>query len=175
MYRPIRPCLLLWLALPAMTSCRQAQSGEEVVEEIPVHGKISEIIRTPVEADGTIDTFNVAKIVFEEEIYDFGEVREGEIVTHTFKFKNTGRQPLIITDARSSCGCTVPHWPKEPIPPGGEGQIVVEFNTAGRKNRQSKPITITANTFPSTTRIYLRGFVHSDGDPSNDGHHGHKH
>ncbi len=162
--------LLACTALSALTSCHQPAHSEDAVEEIPVSGKISEIIRTPVEADGTIDTFNVAKIEFEEEIYDFGEVREGDIVRHTFKFRNTGRQPLIITDARSSCGCTVPQWPKEPIPPGGQGEIVVEFNTAGKKNRQSKPVTITANTFPSTTRIYLRGFVHSDSDPSNDGH-----
>ncbi|RMD70369.1 MAG: DUF1573 domain-containing protein [Bacteroidetes bacterium] len=150
--------------------CSQQEPNSEKIEEVPVEGKISEIIRTPVEADGTVDTFNVAKIEFEEEIYDFGEVNEGDVVTHVFRFRNTGRQPLIISDARSTCGCTVPEWPKEPIPPGGEGEIVVRFNTAGKKNHQSKPVTITANTFPSTTRIYLRGFVHSDGDASNDGH-----
>ncbi len=165
---------LVLMCTPLLFGCSQnGDEREAQIEEIPATGKISEIIRTPVEADGTVDTFNVAKIEFEEEIYDFGEVYEGDIVTHEFVFRNTGRQPLIISDARSTCGCTVPEWPKDPIPPGGQGKIVVKFNTAGKKNNQSKPITITANTFPSTTRIYLRGFVHSDEKDHDHDTHGH--
>lgn len=139
-------------------ACSDDRKGEQI-ETIQADGKISQIIRNPVQADGTLDTVNVAKMTFENPEYDFGEVKEGEIVRHVFKFTNTGKVPLLINDAKSTCGCTVPQWPTELIEPGDDGEIVVEFNTAGKTGFQEKPVTITANTYPSTTRVYLRGFV----------------
>ncbi len=62
---------------------------------------------------------------FAEESHDFGSINEGDVVEHTFKFKNVGDAPLIISSATASCGCTVPEWPKEPIPVGEEGEIAV--------------------------------------------------
>ncbi|RMF28619.1 MAG: DUF1573 domain-containing protein [Bacteroidetes bacterium] len=146
---PALLCLVWW-------GCR---SEGERVEAIPTGGKVSEIIRNPVSADTPADTVNVAKITFEEERFDFGRVSEGTVVEHTFHFTNTGRVPLLISDARSTCGCTVPEWPKNPIPPGGKDSIVVRFNTDGKVKRQKKPVTITANTYPSRTVIHLEGYV----------------
>ena len=139
---------------------------EKSVQEIMADSKISNstIVRNPVSADEPEDTVNVAKIAFDEPNFDFGEVDEGETVTHTYRFTNTGKVPLLISSARSTCGCTVPQWPQDPIPPGEEGVIEVRFNTEKKSNRQSKPITIVANTYPSTTKVFLTGFVRPRND-----------
>lgn len=153
--------LLLLVCLSA--ACRQTGStpSEKSVQEIKTAGPIahSDIIRNPVTADGPTDTINVAKLTFTESRFNFGEVQEGDLVKHTFTFTNTGKQPLVISNARSTCGCTVPTWPKEPIAPGESGEISVEFNTKGKHNAQSKPVTITANTYPANSVVYLEGYV----------------
>jgi len=155
-------CILL-SAIALLAACGQQSSGdmEKSVEEIMQEDVWSnaDIIRNPVSADSPEDTVNVAKITFEEEIYDFGEVKEGLVVEHVFAFTNTGKAPLLISGARSTCGCTVPEWPQAPIAPGEKGEIKVRFNTQNKRNQQSKPITVTANTYPSTTKVLLTGVV----------------
>jgi hypothetical protein len=133
--------------------------SEKTIEEIKADGEVSSIIRNPVTATENADTVNVAKMVFEEDSYDFQEVLEGDVVKHSFHFKNEGKVPLIISGARSTCGCTVPEWPKDPIAPGEKGVIEVKFDTKNKKNKQSKPVTITANTYPAQTKVFLTGFV----------------
>ncbi len=97
-------------------------------------------------------------MTFEETEYDFGNIKQGEEVEHVFKFKNTGDAPLIITDARSSCGCTVPEKPEEPVSPGETGEILVKYNGSGR-NGISKTVTITANTANGTEQLKIKAFV----------------
>ncbi len=104
---------------------------------------------------------NAPMMKFEEAQFDFGSIKEGEVVKHTFSFTNTGKSPLTIQHAQASCGCTVPVWPKEPIAPGQKGDIKVEFNSAGKAGPQTKTITIQANTQPSETVIQLVGTVES--------------
>jgi Protein of unknown function (DUF1573) len=96
---------------------------------------------------------------FAEESFDFGSAKEGDVVKHVFKFTNTGDQPLIIANAKGSCGCTVPTWPKEAIAPGATGEINIEFSTAGKPGQQSKRVTVTANTVPTDTFIEIKGMV----------------
>ncbi|MEZ4983043.1 MAG: DUF1573 domain-containing protein [Saprospiraceae bacterium] len=91
--------------------------------------------------------------------FEFGTVDEGEIVTYTFKFTNTGNEPLIISNAKGSCGCTVPKWPREPIAPGGEGEVAVEFNSKGKKGARTQKVTLTANTNPPQSFLTLKGNV----------------
>jgi hypothetical protein len=98
-------------------------------------------------------------IKYDNERFDFGSANEGDIVKHVFKFTNTGSEPLVISNAKGSCGCTVPTWPKEAIAPGAVGEIAVEFNTSGKPGRQSKRITVTANTVPTDTFIEIAGEV----------------
>ncbi len=98
-------------------------------------------------------------IEFEETTYDFGTIKQGEKASHIFKFRNTGNEPLIISNAKATCGCTVPNWPKDPIPPGETGEIEVVFNSKGKSNKQNKKVTITANTNPPQTFVYMTGFV----------------
>jgi hypothetical protein len=98
-------------------------------------------------------------IKYDNDKFEFGVVDEGEVVKHVFKFTNTGSEPLLITNARGSCGCTVPTWPHEPVAPGATGEIKVEFNTKGKPGNQSKRVTVTANTVPTETYIEVAGEV----------------
>ena len=111
-------------------------------------------------AEGAANTNeNLPEITFPKETYDFGKIKQGEKMTHQFKFKNTGKADLIITSASGSCGCTVPNWPKNPIPPGGEGNIDVEFNSAGKSGMQRVNVTLIANTIPNTKVLTITGEV----------------
>jgi hypothetical protein len=105
------------------------------------------------------DTASAPVFKFEKEVYDFGEIKEGDKVTYDFKFKNIGHSPLIISSATATCGCTIPEYPKEPVAPGAEGLIRVVFNSAGKAGMQNKIVSITANTVPSLTVLNILGNV----------------
>lgn len=96
---------------------------------------------------------------FEKDVYDFGQITQGEKVSYDFKFKNIGKSPLIITSATATCGCTIPEYPKEPVAPGAAGIIKVVFNSAGKSGMQNKVVSITANTIPSLTELNILGNV----------------
>ncbi|MDN3585253.1 DUF1573 domain-containing protein [Pedobacter aquatilis] len=98
-------------------------------------------------------------IKFEQEIYDFEKIQEGESAAHEFKFTNTGKSPLIISNATATCGCTVPETPKEPILPGKEGVIKVVFNSVGKVGMQDKVVTVTSNAYPNISTVHLVGEV----------------
>lgn len=84
-------------------------------------------------------------LTLEKSSYDFGDIHQGEIVEHVFVFTNTGNEPLLITNVQASCGCTTPQWTKEPVMPGGKGEIKVGFNSAGRSGIQSKSLPVISN------------------------------
>lgn len=122
-------------------------------------GPNADMVHNPVTADLPSDTNQLARIHFDESEFDFGVVTEGDVVKHSFKFTNVGKVPLTILKCRSSCGCTIPEWPEEPIAPGASAEISARFNTEGKSNMQTKVITVTANTYPNDTRIKLTGTV----------------
>ena len=153
--------LLLTLGVFAFFACKN--DNKEGVQELS-GGANSDMIRNPATADLPTDTNQLARIIFQEPEFDFGEVTEGDIVTHHFKFTNTGKVPLTIMNARSTCGCTIPEWPDEPIAPGGTGEIIAKFNTDMKKAQQKKVITVTANTYPNDTKITLKGLVNEKKD-----------
>ncbi len=101
-------------------------------------------------------------MAFKQDKFDFGTVNEGEKVEHVFSFENTGDEPLTITKAKGSCGCTVPNYPKEPIPPGQSGEIKVVFDSKGKTGKRNQTVTIDANTNPPQTIISLVGEVIKD-------------
>ncbi len=159
---------LLILGLVACQSDSKVDSQpEKSLTEIKAGEKIknSELVRNPISAEMPDDTINVAKMQFDTELYEFGNVKQGAKVDHTFTFTNVGTQPLIISNARSTCGCTVPEWPKEPIAPGESGTISVSFDTKGKKDIQKKPVIVTANTWPKETRVHISGFVEAPDTP----------
>lgn len=100
-----------------------------------------------------------AKISFQEETFDFGDIRDGDIVKHDFKFKNTGNAPLNIKNVTATCGCTQPSFPFLPIEPGEEGIINVTFNSTGKINEQRPTVTVITNGRPSIVKLNLKGMV----------------
>lgn len=105
------------------------------------------------------DTANLPKFSFQESEFDFGQIKEGDVVKHTFKFTNTGKSNLVISDARGSCGCTIPSFPKEPIAPGAEGTIDVQFNSKNKTGINQKFVSIVANTYPEVSSISIKATV----------------
>jgi uncharacterized cupredoxin-like copper-binding protein len=91
--------------------------------------------------------------------YKFGKIKDGDKVTHDFEFTNAGKEPLVVTNCKASCGCTVPEWSQSPVLPGKTGKIHVVFDSKGKAGTQVKTITVTANTEPSRSVIALVGEV----------------
>lgn len=105
------------------------------------------------------EVVNGAKIEFEKEVHDYGDVKYAGDGTCTFEFKNTGNAPLIISNAKGSCGCTVPEWPKEPIAPGASSTIKVKYDTK-RPGPINKSVTITSNAVNEPTKVIrIKGTV----------------
>ena len=98
-------------------------------------------------------------MTFDKSEFDFGNIEQGTPQETKFAFTNTGNAPLIITNATSSCGCTIPSYPKnEPIAPGESGEIVVNYNGSGL-NQVTKTITVTANTEKASEILRIKAFV----------------
>ncbi len=154
--------VLLLSMMACLVACEAEYKQEKKIQEIETDGKITnaDIVRNPISAEDRLASDQAAELTFDEETFDFGEVDAGEVVEHTFAFTNTGQVPLLVTNARSTCGCTVPKWSETPVEPGKRGEITVRFDTKNKSERQSKPITITANTLPARTQIFLNGYVH---------------
>lgn len=96
---------------------------------------------------------------FNEMDHDFGTIDQDTENKKVFTFTNTGDNPLVIENAKGSCGCTVPSYPKNPIPPGGTGEIEVVYKPGKQKGAQNKTVTITANTEPTTTILKIKADV----------------
>ena len=94
-----------------------------------------------------------------DSVYDFGKVTDGDKVQFSFRFKNTGKNTLIVSEATASCGCTVPEKPEEPIKPGETGFIKVIFNSQGRVGNVVKAVTVTSNAYPPFPVLELKGEV----------------
>jgi hypothetical protein len=96
-----------------------------------------------------------AEIKFDEYEHNFGDVIEGETVTHYFYFTNIGEVDLVISQANASCGCTVPEFTKDPVKPGGKGKLKVSFKSEGRSGSQSKSVNITSNSKEPFTELKI--------------------
>lgn len=94
-----------------------------------------------------------AKIFFPETQFDFGKVKEGSKLNHTFTFQNTGTQPLIIKEVKTSCGCTAAVISEKNIQPGNSGSIKVDFDTAKRQGKTSKMITVVSNDTSEPNKV----------------------
>lgn len=169
--------LLFSLAIPAFFIAACNSSTENTSNSTPTETSTSEpvadqagqvqtdiINNTNTAGEVAPDPATLAAITFETYNFDFGKIKEGDKVSHVFKFTNTGANDLIITDARGSCGCTVPQWPKEPVKPGASGEIKVEFDSKGKTGLQNKTVSVTANTNPSTSTINITSEVIPSGN-----------
>ena len=156
MIRILPPIFHAAIILFALTRCTPDSSPPATAPDDL--GPVASIIRNPV-VDGSADTVNVAQLTFEEVRWEFGKLAAGGTVEHDFAFTNTGSVPLLIADTRTTCGCTVADYPKQPVPPGEGGSITVRFDSSNKSGRQEKPIEILANTYPSSTIVTISGTV----------------
>ncbi|OIN60147.1 DUF1573 domain-containing protein [Arsenicibacter rosenii] len=95
---------------------------------------------------------------FTKETHDFGKVEQGKPVTYVFTFKNTGTDPVVISDAQASCGCTKPSWTKEPVMPGKTGTVSATYNAAAM-GPFNKSVTVMSNGETPNIVLYLKGEV----------------
>lgn len=116
-------------------------------------------IRISATADNPGDSSHQAKIRLLSAEYDFGEIREGDTVVHTFRFVNAGNARLLINRVQTSCGCTHSDWPRGFIRPGDTASLTVSFDSHDKKGLQEKTISIYANTNPVKTTVSLKGQV----------------
>ncbi|MEL7251960.1 MAG: DUF1573 domain-containing protein [Bacteroidota bacterium] len=143
------------LVLALTTNTDPAQHRLHLVGKVEINDTPKVVEIEPAEPA----TPTTTEIVFAETVFDFGTIVEGELVAHTYNFTNTGSVPLVIASAKGSCGCTVPAWSREPIAPGETGQITVEFNSKAKRGKRNQKVTITANTDPPQSFIYLTGEI----------------
>lgn len=141
----------LGAAMFLLTSCRGNSSDGGLIP--------SDVVKNPNSADGKLDASDMPVLEFEKDFHDFGRVIQGEKVSFGFQFKNTGKSDLIISTVSSSCGCTVPDFPKTPVKPGESHRIDVKFDSEGRRGFQNKTVTIVSNTQPNTQVIRIKAEV----------------
>lgn len=99
------------------------------------------------------------KLEFGESVYDFGEVKEGEIVEHVYAYTNTGTAPVILSQVSASCGCTTPSYTQTPVLPGKSGEVKVSFDSNGQVGKQQKIVTIVSSAENRVTTVQLKGEV----------------
>ncbi len=138
------------VSLLAFTSCKENASEKIKTDNVAQAAVRDEAAKA------------VPVMTFEKAEHDFGTIEQGAAQETAFKFTNTGNAPLIITDAKSSCGCTVPNPPKDPIAPGESSELMVKFNGAGQ-NQVTKTITVTANTEKGSEILRIKAFVNPKG------------
>ena len=115
---------------------------------------------TAQEAKSELEPENGPIITFTEKMFDFGEITQGDVVEHTFVFENTGNAPMIISNAKGSCGCTVPQYSRETaIAPGETSEMLVRFNSRGKSGTQSKTVTVYSNAQNSPEVIRIRASI----------------
>jgi len=134
------------ISMMAFTSCKENASNKIKSDNVAQAAERDEAGK------------QVPVMEFEKEEHDFGTIEQGAAQETVFKFTNTGNAPLIITNATSSCGCTVPNPPKDPIAPGESGELLVKFNGSGQ-NQVSKTITVNANTAKGSELLRIKAFV----------------
>ncbi len=154
------------------TSCDSNNAGNDtvaVVNETAAEAPVETVENPNVVATAGSEATpseNAAVMNFEQTEYDFGSIKQGETVEHTFEFTNTGKTPLIIENASATCGCTAPDWTRTPVAPGDKGFVAVKFNSTGKVGQQQPTVTIRANTEPNIVKVSMKGNVEAGGIPT---------
>jgi hypothetical protein len=144
-----------------MLSADQAAAGQGSLVDAANAGAMGDVAAPPADAQMMAPPAGPTTTVsFPSGMeYDFGTIEAGKKISHKYKLKNTGSEPLLISNCKASCGCTVPKCPTEPIAPGETAEIPVEYDSKGKNGPDQKTITITANTNPSPIVLTIKGNV----------------
>ena len=141
----ILPFLILSVGL--LASCNN-EEGQRLSTDLVTSNK-----------SATVPTGKEAVITFDKMEHDFGSILQGEVVSYSYHFTNTGNVPLIITSVTTSCGCTAGDFPREPVAPGKDGIIKATYDSKGHHGFQSRSLSVSSNTNPSETVLRLKGKV----------------
>jgi hypothetical protein len=149
---------MLFLGFVAMTFTACDPDGKNAQKNNPAIS--TDVINVPATAsDKPAEPGSEPVIVFTEEKHDFGKITQGEKVSYSFVFRNTGGSDLVISSAQGSCGCTVPSYPKTPIKPGESSKVDVVFDSEGKSGLVQKTVTLVTNCNPSTKIITISATV----------------
>lgn len=140
--------ILIYFFVGLLISCNNSNNGT----------LSTDVITNPNSASGDKENI-LPKIEFEREVHDFGKLIQGEKATFNFKFTNTGKSDLVISEVQTSCGCTTPKFSKKAIKPGDGDMIKITFDSGNRKGTQNKIITVVSNCQPNTTLIRVKAQV----------------
>ena len=168
--------LYLFIVTLLFTSC-----NTDAFSKLKSGGSSNEISGKPVENTESVPPSNNSNVVttnninsnlvannsngkypvmtFDRKVHDFGNIIDGQAQETVFNYTNTGDAPLVISEIKSTCGCTVPQWPRQPIPAGGSGEIKVQFDSSNKPGMQNKVVTITANTESKVKKLLIRAQV----------------
>ena len=119
----------------------------------------TDMVGIPASADKGLDRSELPDIKFDEEVFDFGTITQGEKVVHEFTFENTGSKELIISNAYADCGCTVAEVPKAPIAAGDKNRIRVSFNSEHKSGLVTKTISIVTNCVPNKRIVKIKANI----------------
>lgn len=114
-----------------------------------------DLIENPNSANGVDKGVALPEITFDAEMHDFGRLTEGETISYSFHFRNTGKGDLVISHCSSSCGCTVADYPKERMAPGEDGYIFVSFNSQGKAGQQYQEVDVVTNAMPAHRKLKI--------------------
>ena len=152
----------------SLTSCQKDTAEAKDTKKADVTAQPVAEKTTPANTATPVPAGPLTTMTIEEVTHDFGTITDGDKVRHAFKVKNTGAEPLLISQCKGSCGCTAPTCPKTPVAPGESTEIVVEYNSKGKSSNKeggkadTKFVNVTANTEPAQTRLTIKALVMPD-------------
>ena len=146
------------LASMALISCKK-ENKEQVLEEPKEVDYAFEKVEDSEENTPAVDPTTAPVLVLDQESYDFGDVKAEQTTEKVITFRNEGKGPLIIKDAKASCGCTVPEYSKEPVAVGEEGKLTVKYSAPAYNGHVSKTVTLTTNTVEGEKKFKITANV----------------
>lgn len=151
----MKKLFILSLSIVLFTSCKKEKEDQNQIKETSISKSVPK-------TESDVPKGMVTLMTFDKKIHDFGVIKADSKVSYTFKFTNSGTNDLLITDAKGSCGCTIPEYSKEPIKPGATGEIKVVFDSTNKKGEHKKTVTVHANTPTGVEKLTIRASISED-------------
>lgn len=147
--------------LALMTACNNSGTTKATTTGTDSNKLSASVVNNPHTANGLDANVANSKPVldFKDTLHDFGSIHVDEVVQYEFSFANTGKGPLIISNAQASCGCTVADYPHDPILPGQSGVMKVTFSSAGKSGHQEKSVAVHTNTVRGIHMLYIQADI----------------
>lgn len=138
------------VSLLVLSACRGGTKNSDIDVDL---------INNPSSAEGYDESAAVPVMTFDSDMHDFGRLSEGESISYSFHFRNTGNADLVIASCNASCGCTVADYPRGRIAPGAEGYVTVTFKTQGKYGQQYQEVTVLSNAQPARVKLKITAQV----------------